>query len=256
MELRLPLELAARYKSGAQRARVVTEAWAEANLYCPNCSSLRLTPAAHNTEAIDFNCPDCDSPFQLKSQSRRYTHRIPDAAYSAMRRAIIRGRTPNLFALHYDLEQWKVRTVFLIPRFVFSLSAVIVRKPLSPAARRRGWVGCDISLDRIPPEVRISIIMDGIATTPESVRRSYKRLAPLARLKHDERGWRLDVLNVVQSLGKEEFMLDEVYAYADELRRLHPGNRFVEAKIRQQLQQLRDMGFLQFVRRGRYRLKR
>jgi len=29
-------ELAAAYQSGSQRARVVTEAWGESNLYCPN----------------------------------------------------------------------------------------------------------------------------------------------------------------------------------------------------------------------------
>ena len=35
--------LADRFQSGAQRARVVTEAWGEQNLFCPNCSSPKLT---------------------------------------------------------------------------------------------------------------------------------------------------------------------------------------------------------------------
>lgn len=62
------------------------------------------------------------------------------------------------------------------------------------------------------------------------------------------------MLNVVRALGREEFTLAEVYAFADTLRRLHPQNRHVEDKIRQQLQRLRDLGFLEFVGRGRYRL--
>ena len=34
---------------------------------------------------------------------------------------------------------------------------------------------------------------------------------------------------------------------------LHPDNRHVLDKIRQQLQVLRDMGFVEFLGRGRYR---
>lgn len=70
------------------------------------------------------------------------------------------------------------------------------------------------------------------------------------------RGWTLDVLNVVRRLDKQEFELSEGYGFADELSQLHPRNRYIEPKIRQQLQRLRDLGFLEFVVSGRYRLKR
>ena len=56
----------------------------------------------------------------------------------------------------------------------------------------------------------------------------------------------------VPGLGEDEFSLAEVYASARELARLHPSNRHIEDKIRQQLQRLRDMGFLEFQGRGRY----
>ena len=62
------------------------------------------------------------------------------------------------------------------------------------------------------------------------------------------------MLNVVRALGREEFTLAQVYARGEELQRLHPQNRYVEAKIRQQLQRLRDLGFVEFVGRGEYRL--
>lgn len=62
------------------------------------------------------------------------------------------------------------------------------------------------------------------------------------------------MLNIVRGIGRSEFTLAEVYAFADTLRRLHPQNRHVEEKIRQQLQRLRDLGFLEFVGRGNYRL--
>ena len=49
----------------------------------------------------------------------------------------------------------------------------------------------------------------------------------------EARGWTLDVLNVVRTLGRAEFSLPDVYAFSSELQRLHPRNRFVQPKIRQ-----------------------
>jgi hypothetical protein len=74
------------------------------------------------------------------------------------------------------------------------------------------------------------------------VRQQYARLRPLEKLGHDARGWRLDVLNVVRAIGREEFSLADVYARRAELARLHPHNLHVHDKIRQQLQRLRDLG--------------
>ncbi len=256
MQLRLPVDRAGGYKSLSRRAGLITEAWAEENLYCAACTSPRLTRAAPNTEAIDFTCPECDSPFQLKGQARPIGRRLPDAAYAAMRRAVTERRTPNLLAMHYDPVKWVVHSLFLFPRFVISLSMIEKRKPLSASARRHGWVGCDFALDKLPADGKIPIVLDGSALPARAVREQYARLRPLERLGHESRGWTMDVLNVVRSLGKPEFSLDEVYAYGDELRHLHPRNRHVDDKIRQLLQRLRDLGFLKFVAPGEYRLRR
>ena len=71
----------------------------------------------------------------------------------------------------------------------------------------------------------------------------------------EKRGWTLDVLQVVQSLNKKEFLLSDVYAHADTLAKLHPKNAHVRDKIRQQLQVLRDLGLLSFLGAGSYRLR-
>src|ERR1035441_10423386 len=63
--------LAADYHSGAQRARVVTESWGESNLYCPNCSSPKLTWLEPGHPASDYSCPKCRFWFQLKSRKSR-----------------------------------------------------------------------------------------------------------------------------------------------------------------------------------------
>jgi type II restriction enzyme len=57
----------------------------------------------------------------------------------------------------------------------------------------------------------------------------------------------------VRGLNKNEFTLRDVYAFATHLEKLHPGNRHGRDKIRQQLQVLRDLGFVEFFGRGRYR---
>jgi len=254
MDLQLPEAGLERYKSASQRARVGTEAWGAANFFCPACKCPRLRATQQGTAVIDYRCPSCDSPFQLKSQSRPIGARLVDAAYSKMRHAILEDRTPNLFVMHYDREEWAVQTVILVPCFAFTLSAVERRKPLAPTARRAGWVGCDIVLDKIPLYGRIAIIRDRKALPKKAVRAAYRRLRPFQGIRAERRGWTLDVLQVVQSLGTPEFTLDDVYAHADALAKLHPKNVHVHAKIRQQLQVLRDMHLLKFLGGGRYRL--
>ena len=253
MELAMPGVLAHSYKSPAQQARVVTEAWGEGNLFCPGCESEHLTRSAPNREAIDYTCPRCQELFQLKSRSTPLAEKIVDAAYDSMQRAIVSGDTPNLFALHYDRPQWRVLNLVVVPRFAYSLSAIEKRKPLAFTARRANWVGCNILLGNIPPDARISIVKGGVAADARLVRERYTRLRPLEKIRHDARGWTLDVLNVVRALNKDEFILQDVYAFAGHLAKLHPANRHVRDKIRQQLQVLRDLGLVEFLGGGRYR---
>lgn len=255
MRFALPTERLDDYKSASQRARIATESWGLDNLYCPNCTSDQLKRTPHNTPVVDFACPSCNSDFQMKSQSRPLSRRLADAAYDGMRRAIATSRTPNLFVLHYDREEWKVQNLILIPRFAFSLSALECRKPLGPHARRAGWVGCNILLDQIPRDAKIPIVARGHAMNVSDVRQQYVRLRPLGELAVEKRGWTLDVLRVVRAIGKKEFSLTEVYASEDSLGQLHPHNRHLRDKIRQQLQVLRDIGLLEFLGQGHYRAR-
>lgn len=64
--------------------------------------------------------------------------------------------------------------------------------------------------------------------------------------------WASDVWACVKRLG-ETFTLEDIYRHEKHLARLHPDNRNIRAKIRQQLQVLRDEGFIEFTGRGRYR---
>ena len=62
-------------------------------------------------------------------------------------------------------------------------------------------------------------------------------------------------MKCVELIGKPEFELSDVYAFENRLSQLYPNNRHVKQKIRQQLQVLRDHGYLEFVSRGYYRLR-
>lgn len=66
-------------------------------------------------------------------------------------------------------------------------------------------------------------------------------------------GWRLDTFNVVSQIPANIFKLEQIYAYKQHLQKLHPENRNIEAKIRQQLQELRDLGLIEFLGQGVYR---
>jgi type II restriction enzyme len=121
---------------------------------------------------------------------------------------------------------------------------------LSSTARRPGWIGCNIVLKNIPADAKINLISNGVILPPQQVRESFNRLRPIKELSVKERGWTLDVLKVVRSLGKSEFSNNDVYAFTSQLEKLHPNNRHVKDKIRQQLQVLRDRGFLVQVSRG------
>lgn len=254
MNLQCDLQLARSYKSGSQIARVVTEAWCLQNLYCPACPASRIYSTTANTRGIDFLCTNCRETFQLKSSRHWNKEKIVDAAWSAMITAIRSDTAPNLFVLNYA-NSWCIENLLLVPRFFFTESTIEKRKPLGPKARRAGWVGCNILLCRIPLEGRIRVVGDGIAHPLEEVRDNFQRVQVLGKLSPRLRGWTLDVLNVVRARGSSKFSLEDIYQHEKELHRLHPANRHVRPKIRQQLQLLRDFGFINFLGSGKYEIR-
>ena len=266
--------LAADYHSGAQRARVVTESWGESNLYCPNCSSPKLTWLEPGHPASDYSCPDCKFWYQLKSQKSRIGDSITDGAYAAMMNAIHHDEMPSFYFMQYEIipslagageggrrldegrgGKWSVRNLLLVPSFAFPPSAIIRRRPLSSTARRAGWVGCNFALNRIPGSAKISVVNEETVSSPAEVRERFSLVRKQVEgLSVKQRGWRLDVLRVIQSLGKQEFSTSDAYAFERELEQLHPDNRNIKAKIRQQLQELRNQDLLLHIDRNRWRL--
>jgi type II restriction enzyme len=254
MNLRCSTELAAAYKAGPQIARVLSEEWCGRELYCPACDSFRILRSKTNTPALDFTCPKCDQTFELKSRRTWNPRKVVDAGYSSMIRAIRGDRAPHLLLLQYTSD-WCVSNLLLIPRMFFTESVIEKRKPLSPTARRAGWIGCNILLNAIPEDGKIQMVSSGIPVPEKKVRGEFERVRGLAKLPPSVRGWTVDVLNAARRLGKTTFCLQELYQVEGELQAAHPRNMNVRPKIRQQLQVLRDLGLIEFAGRGRYRVR-
>ena len=70
----------------------------------------------------------------------------------------------------------------------------------------------------------------------------------------ETKGWLFDISLCIDQLKKREFSLDEVYAFEPVLKEKHPANNNIKAKIRQQMQFLRDKGILEFKGSGQYKL--
>ena len=232
---------------------MATEAWVASNLYCPACSSPKLIPSKTGFAVTDFACPVCNEEFQLKAKRGLLGSTITDAAYSQALRAAEQNAFPNLLLLGYQTIPGPVVTLQAIPGPFITPTALEPRRPLTASARRAGWIGCNIVIGNLPQSARIAIIADERPRQTAQVRSDWRRWDFLRERDVSTRTWLNEILRRVESLGKQEFTLEEVYAFEEDLSRIFPHNRFVRPKIRQQLQVLRDRGFLEFRERGRYR---
>jgi type II restriction enzyme len=124
MNLSLNPDVASDYKSHSQRARVMTESWAEGNLYCPSCPSDYLESAPQNEKVFDFKCHECEERFQLKSKSSSFGNKVSNSAYDPKIKAIRNRTNPNYLFLKYDKAEYRVEDLFLVPKYFMSPSLI------------------------------------------------------------------------------------------------------------------------------------
>ena len=65
--------------------------------------------------------------------------------------------------------------------------------------------------------------------------------------------WKKDVFECLLLIKHDVFTIDEVYRFSAHLQKLHSDNKNIKPKIRQQLQYLRDIGLIEFVKLGVYK---
>ena len=249
MELDLASESA--YKSASQLARVTTEQWTLNNFYCASCGG-GLSPYPASTPLYDFHSLDCQEKFQLKASRRQFGSTVLDSEYHTALEGVMKDAYPSLILLRYDPVRWMVSDLEVVHRACITTSSLIPRKPLGASARRAGWEGCLISLTSVPVLGRIGVIRNGRVRPKATVLEQWKQSDRLLETEPQTRGWVADVLGCVEKLYST-FTLENVYSFESELAEKHPKNHYVRAKIRQQLQVLRDLGLVEFVSPGTYR---
>lgn len=258
MELTLDPATAEGYTSKAQRSRVITETWAEENLYCLNCNSDTIDAHRPGKKVEDFLCPSCDRRIQLKATRGGHGNKVANSAYESKMEAIRSNEAPDYAFMGFDPDVWRVTDLFFVPGHYMTPTVVEKREPLSSDARRSGWVGSNILLNRVPAAGRIKIVKDGSAVPQEKAREKFERTAFLSEEEVEARNWTTAVLNCIERLPVQQghrFTLAEVYEFEEELAEMYPDNQHIRAKIRQQMQVLRDEGVVEFLGDGEYRLR-
>ncbi len=247
-------ETQAAYDSGSQTARVWSEKWVARWMYCPNCGNSQLNQFPANLPVADFYCASCNDQFELKCQKKKFGKKLANGAYTTKIERLNSDTSPNLILMNYDKDAAVVRNIFFVPKHFFVPSIVEKRNPLASTARRAGWVGSNILLNRIPEIGRIYGVKDGHEIPKEFVLSKWKKTVFMRNKEVDARGWLLEVLGCVERLNKPEFSLQEIYQFENILRQTYPNNQNIRPKIRQQLQVLRDNGYLEFLGNGDYRV--
>ena len=242
------------YRSVPQKVRLLTENWAKDNLFCPNCGGM-LEKYPNNQPVADLQCTSCTEDFELKSTSGKIRTVIPDGAYATMLKRLLSKTNPNLFLLEYDSIRWSVNNLFVIPKYYFTPDIVQKRTPLSQTARRAGWQGCNLAVGRIPNSGRIPLVIDRVTQPVSDVLAAWTKTKFLKDLPNDQaKSWLLKTMSCVDQLAKKRFKLREIYAFELQLRDTFPRNQHIREKLRQQLQVLRDRGYLRFLGQGLYEL--
>lgn len=256
MDLSFKTQLAEKYTSQSQKIRVLTESWVDQQIYCPNCGRSDIKKYKNNKPVADFFCGDCKEEYELKSKKDSMGSKIVDGAYGTMIERLQSSNNPNFFFLNYDPRNFLVLNFLVIPKHFFVPEIIEKRKPLSDVARRAGWIGCNVLLSNIPQSGKIFFIKNGNIEEKDRVIASWQKTLFLRNEKESSsRGWLLDVMNCIEQFGTREFLLEEVYSFERDLARKHPNNSHIKDKIRQQLQMLRDRGYVEFLSRGAYRLR-
>lgn len=255
MQLNFHLELATNYTSASQKIRILTEDWVKRSIFCPNCGTKNVTPHINNKPVADFFCSSCNEDYELKSKEGKIGNKIVDGAYATMIDRLNSSSNPNFFMLSYDKNFYIIKDFFCVPKHFFSPNLIEKRSPLAATAKRAGWIGCNLLLGHIPESGKVYYVRNGVVLPVSEVLYKWnKTLFLREKTEFTTKGWILDIMRILEKIGKPDFTLEDIYEFENELAALHPENSHIKEKIRQQLQILRDKNYIKFVARGKYHL--
>ncbi len=238
-------------RSPSQRIRKMTESWAGEHIFCPACWD-QIIHYGNNKPVADFYCEKCCEDFELKAKKAENIGKIvPDGSYKTMIQRLESSTNPSFFFLTYK-PNFEVSNFLIIPKF-FIRPENIIKAPR--VLKDRGdYMMCNISLVGIPESGKIFYIRNTEPIDKKQVLQNWEKTCFLEKSKGEAKGWLLDIIQCIESLWTKEFTLNDMQQFEPLLKQKHPNNNFIPDKIRQQLQVLRDKGYLEFKGRGKYRV--
>jgi type II restriction enzyme len=246
--------LASKYNSSSQKIRVMSEDWVKNEICCPKCLE-KLIKVKNNTPVMDFVCSNCNEKYELKAKKDNFGNKIVDGEYSKMIDRISSRNNTNFFFLNYNGCNYEVVNFFAIPKRFFIPSIIEKRKPLAVTAKRAGWTGCNILTSSLPESGKIYYIREKQVFNIKSVKASWEKVSFLEAKKDIlSTSWIVDVMKCIDKIDSKEFTLKDIYMFENELKIKYPKNNHIKDKIRQQLQFLRDKGYLEFKSKGKYKI--
>lgn len=115
---------------------------------------------------------------------------------------------------------------------------------------------CDLNLSFIPTDGKIALVTNGIVHAASDTRRQFQESARFGDVKLADRGWAASVLAIVRKICKPLVTNADLFAYIEELHAAYPGNNHIREKIRQQMQLLMRLGYVERISRGEYQVIR
>src|ERR1700674_2153982 len=161
-QLRICCKLSGNCSSGSQNARAWTEAWVSAWAYCPHCGNAKISSFPNNSPLADFFCTSCSEEFELKSQKGKFGAKVLDGEFKTKCERLAASNNPNLLFMNSNSTSGAVVNLFIVPKHFVVREIIEARKPLSATARRAGWTGSKILLDRVPESGKIHIVQSGV----------------------------------------------------------------------------------------------
>lgn len=251
MNLKKYIELGHDYKSNPQKTRVFTEPFVEENFYCPYCGA-DLIGRVNNDKVRDFDCSQCNENYELKSkQGKSLGKTVADGKYQTMIERISNNSNPNFYFLNYDKKNFDVINFCAVPNYFFTPEIIIPRKKGIP--NRPDYIMCNIDISGIPNTGKIFYIKDREIISKSKVLDDWNKTLFLKESNSIQaKGWLLDTMMCIEQLNKKSFSRQELLNFIPYLQAKYPNNLNIGQKISQQLQILRDKGFLKFTNRGNY----
>lgn len=132
---------------------------AAAKLSCRRCKREKTVKRLpRNFKCADLICDFCGYLAQVKSTRQVdidvLPKRLMGAAWGPQHERMEAGVFTPLFVVVFSMNL-RHHAIYFLPPDLQMREMFQKRKPLSPSARRSGWVGCTLRLDLVPPAVRV-----------------------------------------------------------------------------------------------------